>query len=134
MALKNDGTVWTWGSNLAGQLGDGTTNDRHYPGQVANLSGVKEIAGSIGAAYALLDDGRVAAWAKTGIDGIGYTRTPKFFAPSRPVAKIRASLHNWHPSARSPSSRSDGAPTDIEGHRSDDLSSDRSCSTVESPS
>lgn len=96
MALKNDGTVWTWGSNLAGQLGDGTTNDRHYPGQVANLGGVKEIAGSIGAAYALLDDGRVAAWGKTGLDGIGYTTTPRFVTPGRPVTKIRASLHNWH--------------------------------------
>ncbi|MEV7826653.1 RCC1 domain-containing protein [Microbacterium enclense] len=96
MALKNDGTVWTWGSNLAGQLGDGTTNDRHYPGQVLNLSGVQEIAGSIGAAYALLNDGRVAAWGKTGIDGIGYRRTPGFFTPSRHVTKIRASLHNWH--------------------------------------
>lgn len=96
MALKNDGTVWTWGSNLAGQLGDGTTNDRHYPGQVVNLSGVKEITGSIGAAYALLDDGRVAAWGKTGLDGIGYTTTAKLFTPSRPVTKIRASLHNWH--------------------------------------
>lgn len=96
MALKNDGTVWTWGSNRAGQLGDGTTNDRHYPGQVVNLSGVKEITGSIGAAYALLDDGRVAAWGKTGIDPIFYTTTARTFTPSRPVTRIRASLHNWH--------------------------------------
>lgn len=95
-ALKKDGTVWSWGSNRVGQLGDGTTTDRHSPTQVPNLSGVKEIAGSIGATYALLDDGRVAAWGLTGIAGIGTTTSPGFFTPSRPVTKIRASQHNWH--------------------------------------
>lgn len=34
VALKNDGTIWTWGHNNAGQLGDGTTDDRHFPEQV----------------------------------------------------------------------------------------------------
>lgn len=95
-AVKDDGTVWSWGSNRVGQLGDGTTADRHLPAQVPNLSGVKEIAGSIGATYALLEDGRVAAWGLTGIAGIGTTTSPGFFTPSRPVTKLRASQHNWH--------------------------------------
>ena len=34
-ALKTDGTLWTWGSNISGQLGDGTTIDRSSPGTVA---------------------------------------------------------------------------------------------------
>ncbi len=33
VALKNDGTVWAWGSNLSGQLGDGTTTGRTTPVQ-----------------------------------------------------------------------------------------------------
>jgi len=33
-ALKSDGTVWAWGSNSRGQLGDGTTTPRHTPVQV----------------------------------------------------------------------------------------------------
>src|ERR1019366_8000856 len=34
LALKSDGTVWAWGYNVAGQLGDGTTTDRNIPIQV----------------------------------------------------------------------------------------------------
>lgn len=31
IALKSDGTVWAWGSNSDGQLGDGTYTDRKTP-------------------------------------------------------------------------------------------------------
>jgi alpha-tubulin suppressor-like RCC1 family protein len=34
LALCNDGTFWAWGSNLMGQLGDGTNNNSFLPVQV----------------------------------------------------------------------------------------------------
>jgi alpha-tubulin suppressor-like RCC1 family protein len=34
LALKRDGTVWAWGNNQYGQLGDGTTTQRNTPVQV----------------------------------------------------------------------------------------------------
>src|SRR5947209_18747992 len=33
VALKSDGTVWAWGNNFQGALGDGTTNDSALPVQ-----------------------------------------------------------------------------------------------------
>jgi alpha-tubulin suppressor-like RCC1 family protein len=36
--LKADGTVWAWGFNSWGQLGDGTTNEQHQAIQVTNVN------------------------------------------------------------------------------------------------
>lgn len=61
-ALKNDGTVWTWGWNLEGQLGDGSTTDKTVPTQVPSLSGVIKIAAGTYHTLALKNDGTVWAW------------------------------------------------------------------------
>ena len=39
MALKTNGTLWGWGDNYYGQLGDGTTSNRSSPVSLVNFSG-----------------------------------------------------------------------------------------------
>lgn len=34
--LKSDGTLWAWGANTSGQLGDGTTVNKNTPVQVGD--------------------------------------------------------------------------------------------------
>ena len=62
MALKSDGTVWCWGHNGYGQLGDGTTIERRVPVQVAGLSGVTAIASGYYTSYAVRQDGTLWGW------------------------------------------------------------------------
>jgi len=62
LALKNDGTVWTWGYNIYGQLGDGTTINRTTPVQVNGLTNVVAISGGGWHSLALKNDGSVWTW------------------------------------------------------------------------
>ncbi|NIO61061.1 MAG: RCC1 repeat-containing protein, partial [Gammaproteobacteria bacterium] len=64
LALRNDGTVWAWGRNYEGQLGDGTMyNERHVPVMVSGLTGVTAISAHGGYhSLALRIDTTVWAW------------------------------------------------------------------------
>lgn len=70
LALRNDGTVWAWGSNSNGQLGDGTTTSRLSPVQVVGpggsgfLTGIVAVAAPAGGGYSLAlgSDGTVWSW------------------------------------------------------------------------
>ncbi len=62
LALKSDGTVWAWGYNYYGQLGDNTTTERTYPVQVQGLTGVISIAAGAYHSLAVKSNGTVWAW------------------------------------------------------------------------
>ncbi len=57
-----DGSVWTWGDNYAGQLGDGSKISRSIPAKVKGLSGFKAVACGANHTLALKEDGTVWAW------------------------------------------------------------------------
>jgi alpha-tubulin suppressor-like RCC1 family protein len=53
LALRSDGSVWTWGNNIQGQLGNGSNVDRRRPVRVALPSGLMVVAVGSGADHVL---------------------------------------------------------------------------------
>jgi alpha-tubulin suppressor-like RCC1 family protein len=98
IALKEDGTVWAWGNNFNGQLGNGTSGtnaDSDTPGQVMKkddstgilfpLAGVKAIAAGCNHSLALTEDGTVFAWGWNGGGQLGGGT----YSPSDTPAKVQ---------------------------------------------
>ena len=75
IALKSDGTVWTWGINNYGQLGNNTTSNFSIPVNVSNLTDVISISAGSGHAIALKSDGTVWAWGYNGDFRLGNGTT-----------------------------------------------------------
>ena len=63
VAVKTDGTLWSWGSNSNGQLGDNTTTDRSSPVQTASAgTNWKLVACGNYHTAAVKTDGTLWAW------------------------------------------------------------------------
>ena len=75
-AVDGDGAAWCWGLNDAGQLGDGTTQERYSPVRVAGLPAVKAIASAGDITCALTTSGNVYCWGVWAQPVIGAVTPP----------------------------------------------------------
>jgi len=64
VALRSDGSVWVWGSNTHGQLGDGGGVNRHEPARIPGLDAMSAIAAGGTHTLALNPDGKVWGWGR----------------------------------------------------------------------
>lgn len=106
LALHANGRVSSWGNNLAGQLGFGTTTSQPTPQQIpaSSLSNVVAIQGGMAHSFALLSNGTVKAWGDdmNGQLGLGGTPFPGFRPtpqqiPASSLCNVRAIVAGtWH--------------------------------------
>ena len=79
-AVDGNGTLWAWGDNLGGQLGDGGTEDHTRPVKV--LENVRSVSAGEGHTYAVLEDNTLWAWGRNvsnafpGMDDLVNSPTP----------------------------------------------------------
>lgn len=71
LAVTAEGTVWSWGANGSGQLGDGSTADSAAPVQVRGLSNVTAVAAGDRHSLALTADGAMWAWGENSNSQLG---------------------------------------------------------------
>ncbi len=85
LVLKSDGTVWGWGRNDVGQLGDGTAIDRWTPIQIPGLSDVVEIGAGARHSVVLKSDGTVWTFGDNGYGQLGDGTLTNSFDPIQVV-------------------------------------------------
>ncbi|HNY65507.1 MAG TPA: hypothetical protein PKM41_08695 [Deltaproteobacteria bacterium] len=61
-AIRTDGSLWAWGLNTYGQLGDGTTVSRDEPVLVEDTSRWKSVSAGLYHTLAIREDGTLWAW------------------------------------------------------------------------
>jgi len=81
LGLKSDGTLWAWGRNDYGQLGDGTTTERHSPVQVGTDTDWVSIAATEYHSLGLKSDGTLWAWGWNGFGQLGDGTTTERHSP-----------------------------------------------------
>lgn len=69
LLIKSDGSLWTWGWNSPGQLGDGTSNTNPVPTQVG--SGFSTLAAGLRHSLAIKPDRTLWAWGYNAFGELG---------------------------------------------------------------
>lgn len=99
LALKSDGTVWAWGANASGQLGDGTTTDKLVATQVKTnastfLTGVVSIAGGAAHSAGAKSNNTIWCWGLNSSGQLGNNATKASSFPVQVVTSTGALAGN----------------------------------------
>jgi len=82
-AIKSDGSLWSWGSNAMGRLGDGTKEDRNTPVKV--MDDVVDISAGGSFCLALKADGTLFGWGYSSIGTIIVATDQDYITTPTPI-------------------------------------------------
>jgi alpha-tubulin suppressor-like RCC1 family protein len=90
LAIKTDGTLWSWGQNNQGQLGKGDAIDKSSPVQVGALTTWASVDGGGNFSLAVKTDGTLWSWGRNNGKQLGLGNTTDYSSPKQVGA-----LTNW---------------------------------------
>ncbi|MDP6587417.1 MAG: hypothetical protein QF535_22405, partial [Anaerolineales bacterium] len=90
VAVKTDGTLWAWGKNDNGQIGDGSTTARSSPVQIGSLTTWSKAVTEGETTLALNTGGEIFGWGRNNRGQAGLGDTVKTSSPVQ-----IGSLTNW---------------------------------------
>ena len=90
VALDATGTMWAWGANDRGQVGDTTTTDRHAPVEIGTGQTWSAVAAGGLNTFAIRSDGTMWAWGYNNNGQLGDGTTTDQHSP----VQVRAD-HDW---------------------------------------
>lgn len=83
VALRSDGTLWSWGDNRWGQLGDGSIMDRSSPVLVGTETDWQTVAAGLYYSVALRSDGTLWNWGLNIVGQLGDGTLSKRVSPTQ---------------------------------------------------
>ncbi len=91
IGVKADGTVWSWGGELHGELGNGEEiyKAQYTPQPIQKMTDFIEVAGTGGHFLALRKDGTVWAWGNNEYGQLGYATTKNYSAVPQQVMGLK---------------------------------------------
>jgi alpha-tubulin suppressor-like RCC1 family protein len=89
-AIKSDGTLWTWGQNLYGQLGQNDTANRSSPVQVGTETNWDKLEYGAYAFLMIKNDGTLWSWGYNTFGGLGNNNIFNVSSPTQV-----GSANNW---------------------------------------
>lgn len=83
IALKTDGTVWSWGNNTQGQLGLGNTTQRNSPVQIGALTTWSSVRAINFSCFGVRSDGTLWSWGQNSDGKLGLGNTTYYSSPKQ---------------------------------------------------
>lgn len=88
LAIKKDASLWTWGWNIAGQLGDGSNTDINTPAKI--MDNVATVSANSFHSLAIKKDETLWVWGRTDYGLIGYVANTENNTPTKIMDNVTA--------------------------------------------